>query len=83
MAQVLGQIALTTVLKCFWKTAISLFMYISGGCMAPIWKDYYKGVQRIIFVVDAANLFQIGAASLLFLELLNNPFLQNAEVILN
>ena len=37
-----------------------------GGTMAPIWQNYYKQVNKIIFVVDASNLCQIASAGVLF-----------------
>jgi hypothetical protein len=51
-----------------------------GGAMAPIWRNYYYGIQRIVYVVDASNLCQISAAGVLLYTILANPCLQKAKV---
>lgn len=33
-----------------------------GGTMAPMWKNYYDGVEKIMYVIDTSNLCQISAA---------------------
>lgn len=33
-----------------------------GGSMAPIWRQYFTDVKKIMYVVDTANLCQISAA---------------------
>lgn len=33
-----------------------------GGTMAPMWKNYYDGVEKILYVIDTSNLCQISAA---------------------
>lgn len=33
-----------------------------GGTMAPMWKNYYEGVEKIMYVIDTSNLCQISAA---------------------
>lgn len=33
-----------------------------GGAMAPLWRQYYEKVSKIIYVVDTSNLCQISAA---------------------
>ncbi|KAF6204800.1 hypothetical protein GE061_018962 [Apolygus lucorum] len=53
-----------------------------GGGMAPLWHHYYRGINRIIFVVDASNLCQISAAGVLLYSLLAEPCLQSAKVLL-
>ncbi|KAJ9582843.1 hypothetical protein L9F63_022802, partial [Diploptera punctata] len=53
-----------------------------GGTMAPIWKSYYNGVNKIMYVVDASNLCQIPAAGVLLYSILAEPSLQKAKVLL-
>lgn len=36
-----------------------------GGSMAPIWRQYFNDVKKIMYVVDTANLCQISAAGML------------------
>ncbi|PNF36434.1 hypothetical protein B7P43_G15893 [Cryptotermes secundus] len=52
-----------------------------GGAMAPIWKSYYSGIQKIMYVVDASNLCQIAAAGVLLYTILAEPCLQKAKKI--
>lgn len=33
-----------------------------GGSMAPLWRQYFNDVRKLIYVVDTANLCQISAA---------------------
>lgn len=35
-----------------------------GGTMAPMWKNYFNDVNKIIYVVDTSNLCQISAAGI-------------------
>ncbi|KAL9916735.1 ADP-ribosylation factor-like protein 16 isoform 2-T4 [Glossina fuscipes fuscipes] len=37
-----------------------------GGNMAPIWRQYFDGVKKLIYVVDTANLCQISSAGKVF-----------------
>ncbi|XP_063230923.1 ADP-ribosylation factor-like protein 16 isoform X1 [Bacillus rossius redtenbacheri] len=53
-----------------------------GGAMAPIWNNYFAGVKKIIYVVDASNLCQIAAAGILLYTILADPTVQNAKVLL-
>ncbi|XP_018567098.1 ADP-ribosylation factor-like protein 16 [Anoplophora glabripennis] len=53
-----------------------------GGAMAPIWSMYLNNVCKVIYVVDASNLCQISAASVLLYTILVNPALKNAEFLL-
>ncbi|XP_067012549.1 ADP-ribosylation factor-like protein 16 [Anabrus simplex] len=53
-----------------------------GGAMAPIWRNYYQGVHKIIYVVDASNLCQIAAAGVLLYTILAEPSLQKTKVLL-
>jgi GTPase SAR1 family protein len=51
-----------------------------GGAMAPIWRNYYYGIQKIVYVVDASNLCQISAAGVLLYTVLAEPCLRKAKV---
>lgn len=51
-----------------------------GGVMAPIWKSYYSGIQKFMYIVDASNLCQIAAAGVLLYTILAEPCLQKAKV---
>lgn len=51
-----------------------------GGIMAPIWHNYYAGVRKVIYVMDAVNLTQLGEATLRLMDLLEDPKLQGAKV---
>jgi hypothetical protein len=51
-----------------------------GGAMAPIWRSYCSGIQKIIYVVDASNLCQIAAAAVLLYTILAEPSLHKAKV---
>ncbi|CAH0392028.1 unnamed protein product [Bemisia tabaci] len=53
-----------------------------GGEMAPLWHQYYDGINKIIYVVDASNLCQISAAGVLLYDLLAQPKLQKAKILL-
>ncbi|KAJ8924085.1 hypothetical protein NQ315_006866 [Exocentrus adspersus] len=53
-----------------------------GGAMAPIWSMYLNDIVKVIYVVDASNLCQISAASVLLYTILVNPALRNAEILL-
>lgn len=54
-----------------------------GGVMAPLWSKYFANINKIIYVVDASNLCQISAASVLLYTILADPNLKNAKVILS
>ena len=53
-----------------------------GGVMAPIWKNYFKGIHGIVYVVDASNQFQVSASCMLLLNLLANEKLSNVPFLL-
>ncbi|XP_015906645.1 ADP-ribosylation factor-like protein 16 [Parasteatoda tepidariorum] len=56
-----------------------------GGTMAAIWPMHYNGCKGVLFLVDSSNLQQISCATILLLEALKHPSLQNARflIILN
>ncbi|CAD6998345.1 unnamed protein product [Ceratitis capitata] len=53
-----------------------------GGAMAPLWRQYYENVSKIIYVVDTSNLCQISAAGVLLYSILAEPRLQRCRVLL-
>lgn len=54
-----------------------------GGTMAPLWSMYFNGIDKVMYVVDASNLCQISAASVLLYTILVHPQLQKAKVRYN
>lgn len=52
-----------------------------GGAMAPIWHKYYRGIDKVIYTVDASNLCQIAAAGILLYTILADPQLLHAKVL--
>ncbi|XP_030383815.1 ADP-ribosylation factor-like protein 16 [Scaptodrosophila lebanonensis] len=53
-----------------------------GGSMAPLWRQYFEDVQKLIYVVDTSNLCQISAAGVLFYSILTEPRLQKVKILL-
>ncbi|XP_045452240.1 ADP-ribosylation factor-like protein 16 [Melitaea cinxia] len=53
-----------------------------GGEMAPLWSNYFDGIEKVIFVVDTSNLCQISAAAVMLYTLLAEPKLKSAKFIL-
>ncbi|GLH07718.1 ADP-ribosylation factor-like protein 1 [Gryllus bimaculatus] len=53
-----------------------------GGAMAPIWKNYYQGINKIVYVVDTSNLCQIAAAGVLLYSILAEPSLKRTKILL-
>uniref|UniRef100_A0A1B0BVE8 ADP-ribosylation factor-like protein 16 n=1 Tax=Glossina palpalis gambiensis TaxID=67801 RepID=A0A1B0BVE8_9MUSC len=53
-----------------------------GGNMAPIWRQYFDGVKKLIYVVDTANLCQISSAGVLLYSILAEPRLQKVRILL-
>lgn len=48
--------------------------------MSELWSSYYRGVRRLLYVVDAANMSQLASATLLLMPLLAHPHTQKAQV---
>lgn len=48
--------------------------------MSELWSSYYRGVRRLMYVVDAANWSQVASATLLLMPLLAHPHMQKAQV---
>uniref|UniRef100_A0A1A9W6Z7 ADP-ribosylation factor-like protein 16 n=1 Tax=Glossina brevipalpis TaxID=37001 RepID=A0A1A9W6Z7_9MUSC len=53
-----------------------------GGNMAPIWRQYFNDIKKLIYVVDTANLCQISAAGVLLYSILAEPRLQKVRILL-
>ncbi|CAD7092841.1 unnamed protein product [Hermetia illucens] len=53
-----------------------------GGTMAPLWRQYFTDVNKIIYVVDTSNLCQISAAGVLLYSILVEPRLQRTKFLL-
>ncbi|XP_005188598.2 ADP-ribosylation factor-like protein 16 [Musca domestica] len=53
-----------------------------GGAMAPIWRQYFNDVKKLMYVVDTSNLCQISAAGVLFYSILAEPRLQKVRILL-
>ncbi|XP_068151833.1 ADP-ribosylation factor-like protein 16 [Drosophila tropicalis] len=53
-----------------------------GGSMAPLWRQYFEDVKKLIYVVDTSNLCQISAAGVLFYSILTEPRLQKVNILL-
>ncbi|XP_063706995.1 ADP-ribosylation factor-like protein 16 [Culicoides brevitarsis] len=53
-----------------------------GGTMAPMWKNYYDDVEKIMYVIDTSNLCQISAAGVLLYSILSEPRLQHVKIII-
>ncbi|XP_022313848.1 ADP-ribosylation factor-like protein 16 [Crassostrea virginica] len=52
-----------------------------GGSMSPIWPNYLKECQFLIYVIDMSNRLQVSAACMLFLTILTNPNLKDCQVL--
>lgn len=63
----------------FYKLKFSLN---TTGSMAPMWKNYFNDVEKIMYVVDTSNLCQITAAGVLLYSILAEPRLQKVKVLL-
>uniref|UniRef100_T1HY59 Uncharacterized protein n=2 Tax=Rhodnius prolixus TaxID=13249 RepID=T1HY59_RHOPR len=50
--------------------------------MAPLWNHFYRGVKKLMFVVDTSNLCQISAAGVLLYSLLSEPQLRNSKILI-
>lgn len=51
-----------------------------GGSMAELWSSYYRGVRKLLYVIDAANTSQLASATLLLMPLLAHPHTQKSQV---
>ncbi|KAM8945677.1 ADP-ribosylation factor-like protein 16 [Pelodytes ibericus] len=53
-----------------------------GGTMGPIWSSYYQDCRSVVFVVDAANPFQVSASCIQLLSVLSSPLLIAVSVLI-
>lgn len=53
-----------------------------GGCMAPIWHNYYSDCYALMFTVDLSNHFQLSAACIQLLDVLSHHNLQKVPILL-
>ena len=70
----------TNIVEIHLKNMAKIMIRELGGEMAPIWKNYYNNVKKIIYVVDASNLCQISAAGVLLYGILAESALRNIKV---
>jgi len=53
-----------------------------GGSLAPIWKNYYKDSQAVIYVINKSNHLQISASCMLLLTVLADEKLTNKPILI-
>ena len=53
-----------------------------GGAMAPIWKNYYRDADALIYIIDKSNQFQISASCIMLLTMMSNPAIKNKNVLI-
>ncbi|XP_040294641.1 ADP-ribosylation factor-like protein 16 [Bufo bufo] len=53
-----------------------------GGSMVPIWPSYYEDCRTVVFIVDAANPYQVSASCIQLLSMLSAPALSTVSVLL-
>ena len=53
-----------------------------GGVMAPIWQNYYKDCDALMFMVDLSNPLQVSAACIQLLDVLTHARLQATPILL-
>ncbi|KAI0234936.1 ADP-ribosylation factor-like protein 16 [Lamellibrachia satsuma] len=53
-----------------------------GGCMAPIWHNYYSDCHALMFMVDLSNHFQLSAACIQLLDVLSHDNVQKVPILL-
>ncbi|XP_070581262.1 ADP-ribosylation factor-like protein 16 [Ptychodera flava] len=53
-----------------------------GGCMGPIWHNYYKDCSVLMFMIDMANPCQVASSCIQLLTVLSHEQLQNVSVLL-
>ncbi|XP_062594411.1 ADP-ribosylation factor-like protein 16 [Saccostrea cucullata] len=52
-----------------------------GGPMSPLWPNYLKDCNSLLYVIDMSNRLQLAAACMLFLTVLTNPNLKDCQVL--
>lgn len=53
-----------------------------GGAMAPLWPQQCSGATGLVYVMDASNVMQFSATSVLLLDLLNLESLKSVPFLL-
>ena len=53
-----------------------------GGAMAPIWKNYYKTADALIYVINKSNQFQISASYIMLLTMLSHNAVKGKRVLI-
>uniref|UniRef100_A0A2P2I7V1 ADP-ribosylation factor-like protein 16 n=1 Tax=Hirondellea gigas TaxID=1518452 RepID=A0A2P2I7V1_9CRUS len=64
------------------KPNLELIIRELGGSMSELWSSYYKGVRRLLYVIDAANMSQLASTTLLLMPLLAHPNTQKMQIAL-
>jgi GTPase SAR1 family protein len=54
----------------------------SGGQMVSLWSKAYEDCRMVIYVIDSSNRVQVSASTILFLDMLSSPPLQDKPVLL-
>jgi hypothetical protein len=47
-----------------------------GGCMMPLWPEYYEECSMLVYVVDAGNPFSLVEAGIQLHDMVQDPGLQ-------
>nr|XP_039260900.1 ADP-ribosylation factor-like protein 16 [Styela clava] len=53
-----------------------------GGSMAPIWKSSYEDAEKVIYVIDFSNPFQVSSTTIRLLEMLSDEKLKDKNILL-
>ncbi|KAK2166856.1 hypothetical protein LSH36_34g03000, partial [Paralvinella palmiformis] len=53
-----------------------------GGCMAPIWHNYYKDCQALMFMIDVSNKQQVSSSCIQLMDVINHEALQTADLLI-
>lgn len=53
-----------------------------GGCMGPIWKNYFKDSVALMYVIDVANRLQVAASCIQLLAVLSAKSLPTMPVLI-
>lgn len=54
----------------------------SGGQMAPLWSSSFEDCKMVVYVIDSSNSVQVSASTILFLDVLSAPSLQEKPMLL-
>lgn len=53
-----------------------------GGCMGPIWKNYFKDFSVLLYLVDMSNKTQVSSSCIQLLEVLTHDGVQHIPVLI-